>query len=173
METIYTLEDIRDFIKREFPFDWNYDVWDKKTGQHRKATLEDFDYSGIHSTTDLAFFKGKGEDAYSLEVHLSDFAFLTYRDEPNVMGSGSTTYLNRDLTKEWINLLLSTHGEKYAKRLLRYAKSNEQRIKEEAEQKVEKYRLKVQAEAKGPYTYYRDLEQKAKELLSHDDITEI
>jgi len=172
VKTIFTLEDIQDLLMRKYALDWQYDVWDRQTGEKRSAALEDFDYSGRYNTTELAFYDKYGIDR-NLEVYVSDFEFITYRDESNVMGSGSTTYVDKDFTKEWINLLLYAHGEKYAKRLLEYAENNQQRIKEEAGQKVEKYRLKVQAQAKGPYTYYRDLEQKAKSVLFFDNITEI
>ncbi len=172
METIYTLEDIKDLLMRKYALDWQYDVWDRQTGKKRSATLEDFDYSGRYSTTELAFYDKYANDC-NLTVSVSDFEFITYRDESNVMGSGSTTHVDKDFTKEWINQLLYTHGENYARRLLKYAENNKQRIKEEAEQKIEKYKLKVQAEVKGPYTYYRDLEQKAKSVLFLDNITEI
>ena len=63
--------------------------------------------------------------------------------------------------------------EEYAKSLLKHALSNKERIKEEAEEKIERYRYKVQQEAKGPYNYYKDLELKAKSVLSVLQISEI
>ena len=172
MKTIYTLENIHDLLRRKYALTWNYEVWDRTNGERRQATLEDFDYSGRYSTTDLAFYNKYG-DICSLTVGVSDFDFITYRDESNVMGSGSTTYVDKDLSSEWINMLLYTHSDKYATRLLKFAQKNKQRIKDEVEQMIEKFRLKAQAEAKGPYTYYRDLEQKAKSALSLEDATEI
>ena len=44
MKTSFTLEDIRNFLKCRFGWDWNYEVWDKKSGEKRKATIEDFEY---------------------------------------------------------------------------------------------------------------------------------
>lgn len=172
MEKVYTLEDIYDLLRRKYALTWHYEVWDRTNGERRQATIEDFDYSGRYSTTDLAFYNKYG-DICSLTVSVSDFEFITYRDESNVMGSGSTTYVDKDLSNEWINMLLYTHGDKYATRLLKFAQKNKQRIKDEVEQKIEKFRLKVQAEAKGPYTFYRELEQKAKSVLSVEEIAEI
>ena len=61
----------------------------------------------------------------------------------------------------------------YAKSLLAHALKNKQRIKQEAEEKIEKFRWKTQQEAKGPYMYYRDLELVAKSILSVGEIVEI
>lgn len=172
MKTAFTLKDIHDFLlERGYP-EWNYEVYDRKTGEKRKATLEDFDYSGRYSTTDLAFTDKHGNDC-NLEIYVTDFAFLTYRDEPNIMGSGSTTYDHKDFSNDWINFLLYTHEEEYAKKLLKYAEQNKQRIKKEAEDKIEKFRWKTQQEVKGPYMRYKDLESKAKMILTVGDIIEV
>ena len=78
METIYTLEDIKDLLMRKYALTWQFDVWDRKTGDKRSATLEDFDYSGRYSTTELAFYDKYGIDR-NLEVYVSDFEFITGR----------------------------------------------------------------------------------------------
>ena len=172
MGTIYTLEDIRDFLKQKYAIDWQCEVWDRRTGQKRSATLEDFDYSGRYSSTELAYCDKRGND-YNLEVYATDFEFITYKDESNIMGSGSTTSVDKNFTKDWIGYLFYTHEEEYAKVLLAHALKNKQRIKQEAEEKIEKFRWKTQQEAKGPYTYYRDLELKAKSILTVGEIVEI
>lgn len=172
MITIYTLEDVHDFLlQKGYPV-WSYQVYDWKTGKIRKATIEDFDYSGMHSSTDLVFYDKHGNDL-NLTVSVDTFGFITYRDEGNVMGSGSTTYVDKDFTNDWIGFLSQTYGKEYAKLLLQYAINNKQRIKQEAEEKIEKFRLKVHAKAKGSYNYYMDLEQRAKGVLSLNQIAKI
>ena len=89
------------------------------------------------------------------------------------MGSGSTSYVDKNFTKDWISFLVYVYEEEYAKSLLKHALSNKARIKEEAEEKIERYRYKVQQEAKGPYNFYKDLELKAKSVLSVLQISEI
>jgi len=172
MNSIYSLQDIRDFLKQKYALDWRYEVWDRKTSEKRNAIIEDFDYSGRYSTTQLCFYDKHGND-YTLEVYVSDFKFITYKDESNVMGSGSTTYVDKDFTKDWIGFLFYTHEEEYAKALLRYALNNKKRVKKEAEDKIEKSRWKIQQEAKGPYMYYRDLKLKANSILTVGEIVEI
>lgn len=56
MKTAFTLKDIHDFLlERGYP-EWNYEVYDRRTGEKRKATIEDFT-DEIYSTVELAFYK--------------------------------------------------------------------------------------------------------------------
>lgn len=173
MKTIFTLQNIHDFLLQKGYPEWNYEVYDRYLGHIKKAKIEDFiDRVGFIEHTNMAFIDKHGCEC-NLEVKISNFEFKTYRDESNIMGSGSTTYVDKNYTNDWINFLFRTHEEEYAKSLLKHALNEKQRIKNEAEEKIETYRLKIQAQAKGPYTYYKDLEQKAKSVLTVGDITEI
>lgn len=104
---------------------------------------------------------------------VANFAFYTYDGEANQMGSGSTMYIDRDYSTRWINFLLCRYQEAYAKMLFKYAEKNKKRIKQEAEAKIEKLTAKVKEEAKGPYTYYKDLATTAKRGLTAGEISEI
>ncbi len=173
MNTIYTLEDIRNFLMQKGYPEWNYEVYDRYLGNKRKAKIEDFfDEFGFFKHTNMAFTNKRGDEC-CLEVFITDFKFVTYKDDSNVMSSGSTTYIDKEYTKDWIGFMLYAHREDYANALLKYAEKNKKRIKEEAEEKIEKFRLKTQAETKGPYTYYKDLEETAKSVLSIVKNTEI
>ena len=173
MKTIYTLEDIHNFLLQKGYPEWNYVVYDRHLGYKRKAKIEDFfDKFGFFEHAYMSIVNKHGHEC-CLEVKISDFDFKTYKDESNVMGSGSTTYIDKDFTKDWIGFLFYTHEEEYAKSLLRHALNNKHRIKDEAEEKIEKFRWKTQQEAKGPYMYYRDLELKAKSILTVGEILEI
>ncbi len=167
MKTAFTLKDIHDFLlERGYP-EWNYEVYDKKTGEIRQATIEDFDYKYIYGTTELAFTDKHGND-YNLEVYVADFAFLTYRDESNVMGSGSTTYIDKDFTNSWIDFLLNVHGEEYASKLLDYSQRKRKKIEDELYQKVEAYKNKVYGERKDLEQYHQ-LSMKAYNFLTNSD----
>ena len=172
MNTSFTLEDICDFLKRKFALNWNYEVWDKKSGEKRQVTIEDFDYSGMYSTTDLAIFD-KSENSYALDVYLSDFKFITYKDEPNVMGSGSTTYVNKDLSYSWIDYLLHTHGEEYAKRLFKNSARKKKKIKEQMVEKINNYTQQVKNEYSVELEYCKALEEKALTYLTDSDIVNL
>ena len=86
MKTIFTLENIRDFLKKKYGIDWGCEVWDRKTGKTRRATIEDFDYTGRYDTTELAFSDKNGIDYY-LEAYVSDYKFITYKDLSDVRNS--------------------------------------------------------------------------------------
>lgn len=172
MKTTYTFDDIRDFLKRKFALNWNYDLWDKKTGESRQATLEDFNYSGMYSTTDLAIHDRCGND-YILTVYVSNFEFITYRDEPNIMGSGSTTYVNKDLSYQWIDYLLHKHGEEYAKILFKNSARNKKRIQNEMVEKINNYTQQVRNENRVELDHYEELKKKALTYLTDSDIVDL
>ena len=167
MKTSCTLKDVHDFLlERGYP-EWNYEVYDKKTGERRRASILDFNYSGVYSTTELAFTDRHGND-YNLEVFVSNFKFITYRDEPNVMGSGSTTYVHRDFSNLWIDYMLKVHGKEYASKLLSYAQKQRKDIEDELYQKVEAYKKKIYGERKDLEEYH-ELSLKAYNFLTNSD----
>lgn len=170
MKTAFTLEDIRNFLKCRFGWNWNYEVWDKKSGEKRKATIEDFDYTGRYSTTELAFVDKYGNDC-DLTVYVSDFQFITYRDEPNVMGSGSTTYVYKDFTNLWIDYMLKVHGKEYASKLLSYSQKQRKNIEDELYEKVEVYKKKIYGERKDLEQYHQ-LSLKAYNFLTNSDVVD-
>ena len=117
MKTIYTLEDIHDFLLQKGYPEWNYEVYDRHLGYKRKAKIEDFfDKFGFFEHAYMSIVNKHGHEC-CLEVKISDFDFKTYKNESNVMGSGSTTYIDKDFTKDWIGFLFYTHEEEYAKSL--------------------------------------------------------
>ena len=144
---VFTLKDISDFLLQRGCPEWKYEVYDRKTGEKRKATIEDFDYTGRYSTTELAFVDKHGND-HVLTVYVSDFQFITYRDEPNVMGSGSTTYVHKDFTNAWIDYMLKVYGKEYASKLLNYSQKQRKYIEDELYKKVEAYKNKVYGQRK-------------------------
>ena len=172
MNSIYTLRDIHNLLAKKYPKypRWTYDIYERTTGQRRSATIEDFTRN-MFDTTALVF-DYKGEE-YSLDVAVSNFSFVVYEDEPNIMGSGSTTREKDDFSSDWIELLLDENEEKYAKMLLRYSERHKKKIQSEAEQKIANFTAKVEAEAKRASSRYEDLSQKAKWFLPITDIVEV
>lgn len=167
MKTVFTLLDIYDFLLETGLPEWNYEVYDKVTGEKRKATIEDFDYTGRYSTTELAFTDKHGNDC-DLTVYVSDFQFITYRDEPNQMGSGSTTYVHKDFTNSWIDYMLQVHGKEYASKLLSYSQRNRKEIEDELYEKVRAYEDKVYGEREDLEQYHK-LSMKAYNFLTNSD----
>ena len=170
MKTAFELKDVHDFLLEIGCPEWNYEVYDKVTGEKRKATIEDFDYTGRYSTTELAFVDKHGNDC-DLTVYVSDFQFITYRDEPNVMGSGSTTYLHKDFTNAWIDYMLKVHGKEYASKLLSYSQKQRKNIEDELYEKVEVYKKKIYGERKDLEQYHQ-LSLKAYNFLTNSDVVD-
>lgn len=170
MKTVFTLEDIHNFLKLRGYADWNYEVYDRKTGEKRKAILEDFDYSGMYGSTDLALVDKHGCD-YSLESYISNFNFVTYK--LNVMGSASTTYIDRDFSNFWIDFMLKEHGQEYAKRLFKNSARNKKRIKNEMVEEIRNYTQKVKNENQADLEHYESLKAKALTYLTDSDIVDL
>ena len=169
MKVLFTLEDIHEFLRLRYGLDWQYEVYDKILGNKRQATIEDFDYSGRYDTTELAFVNKHGVDC-NFEVSVVDFAFFTFIDEPNVMGSGSTTSVDKDLSKFWIEYMLEAYGEVYANRLFKNCVKNKKRIEDEVAKKIDDYSKKVKQENRKEIKYYEALAEKAMEHMLDSDI---
>lgn len=167
MKTAFELKDVHDFLLEIGCPEWNYEVYDKGTGKKRKATIEDFYYTGRYSTTELAFVDKYGNDC-DLRVYVSDFQFITYRDEPDVMGSGSTTYVYKDFTNLWIDYMLKVQGKEYASKLLSYSQKQRKDIEDELYTKVRAYEDKVYGE-RPELEQYHKLSLKAYNFLTDSD----
>ena len=117
---IFTLNDIRKFLFEENYPEWTMQVVDKKTDEERIATMEDFNYSGINSSTTLVFTTKFG-GTFTKKMQISDFKFLTYDEQSNIMGSGSSIFIDSDYSKRWIDFLLFEHKNEYAKTVFNWS----------------------------------------------------
>ena len=171
MKAIYTLKNIHDLLLEKYPnVEWNYEIYERATGKRRNAIIEDFS-ENMYDTLTLAFIHKNNE--YSLDVAVSNFSFVVYEDEPNIMGSGSITRIKDVFTNDWTNLLLDEYEEKYAKILLRYSEKRKKQIKDNAEQKIANYAAEIKQKAYREASPYEDMSQKAKEILPITDIVNI
>lgn len=167
MELVFTLQDIHDFLleRKKFP-EWNYDVYDRRTGKKRTATIEDFLKDEI---VELMFKNVYGENC-SLEVKVSNFYFGTY-DDWNLAICRYCKWEN--FSSLWIEYMLQTHGEDYAKRLLKNSARNKKRIQNEVVEKINEYAQQVKNENCGEIEYYDELARKAMTYLTDSDIVDI
>ena len=111
---IYNLRDIHDFLLQKGYPEWNYEIYDKHSRNKKLAKTEDFtDKFGFFENVLLTFVNKHNFTIY-LEVYITDFKFITFKSESNIMGSGLTTYTDNDFTHDWIDFLLSAHKEEYA-----------------------------------------------------------
>lgn len=167
MKAIYTLKDIQTFLSQKYPkLNWNYEIYDSKSGEKIQASIENFN-ENLCRTVALAFTYKNNE--FSLDVSVSNFSFLVYEEEPNIMDSGSTLRLKHNFTDDWISLLLAELGHDYAKELISYCKKRQEQINDNAMQEITEYAQKIKAKAEIPSLPYEKLIQKANNVLSSLD----
>ena len=170
MKAIYTLKDIQTFLSQKYPkLNWNYEIYDSKSGEKIQASIENFN-ENLCRTVALAFTYKNNE--FSLDVSVSNFSFLVYEEEPNIMDSGSTLRLKHNFTDDWISLLLAELGHDYAKELISYCKKRQEQINDNAMQEITEYAQKIKAKAEIPSLPYEKLIQKANNVLSSLDNAE-
>lgn len=167
MASIYTLKDIHALLTQKYQkLKWNYEIYESSTGEKRQAEIKDFT-ENMRDTLALACtYK---DDEYSLDVSVSDFAFLVYEDEPNIMGSGSIQRLRDNFTQDWTNLLLAEYGCDYANSLINYCEKRKKQINANAMQEITKQVQKIKARAELEALPYEKLIQKAKNVLPGSD----
>ena len=169
MKTFYTLKNIHDLLAQKYPkiIQWNYDIYDPITGKTKKATIEDFK-NNPYDTIPLIFVYDN-DIQFSLDVRVSNFNFVVFDQEPNIMGSGSTTVLKDDFTRDWIQLLLNEHKSDYAEALTTYTQQNIKRIEDYANNKITEFANKVNADAKRYSSEYEELERLAQPFLTESE----
>ena len=170
MKTNYTLKDIQTLLLQKYPkLKWNYEIYESRTGNKIQASIENFTENMQDTLTLACTYK---DNEYPLDVSVSDFAFLVYEDEPNIMGSGSTTRLRDDFTNDWTSLLLAEHGEDYAKKLINYCERRKKQINDNAMQEITKHVQKIKARTELELLPYEKLIQKAINVLPTSDFLE-
>lgn len=171
MQTYYTLKDIQTLLLQKYPkLKWNYEIYDSRTGEKISASIKNFT-ENMQDTLTLACTYNVNND-YPLIISVSDFAFLVYEDETNILGSGSTRRLKYNLTNNWISLLLSEHGYGYAKKLICYCEKRKEQINHNATEEITKHIQKIKAKAKLETLPYEKLIQKASTVLQSSEFVE-
>ena len=112
------------------------------------------------------------DNEYPLDVLVSDFSFLVFEDEPNIMDSGSTTKLRNNFTNDWTSLLLEEYGCDYAKNLVNFCEKRKEKINNNAMQEITTYVEKIKARAELESLPYEKLIQKAKNVFQSSDFME-
>ena len=170
MKTIYTLKDIQTFLSQKYPkLNWNYEIYNSKSGEKIQASIENFN-ENLCPTVALACTYKNNE--FSLDVSVSNFSFLVYEDEPNIMDSGSTLRLKHNFTDDWTSLLFAELGHDYAKELISYCEKRKEQINDNAMQEITEYAQKIKAKAEIQSLPYEKLIQKANNALSYLDNAE-
>lgn len=170
METVYTLKDIQTLLLQKYPkLNWNYEIYDRKSGEKVQASIETFNQNMQDALRLVCTYK---DNEYPLDVSVSNFSFLVYEEEPNIMDSGSTMRLKNNFTNDWTSLLLAEHGNDYANKLIGYCEKCKKQINYNAMQEITQYTQKIKAKAELESLPFEKLIQKAKSVLPTSDFTE-
>ena len=172
MEDIFKLEDIHNFLLRCGYPEWDYEVFDRQTGEIRRATIEDFT-NNLYNSTELAFYVKKYGDYCGLEVAISSFKFVTYNDTPNIMGSGSTRYEDKNFTEAWAEYLLNKYGADYAKILYNYSQIHKIKIKAQENREILTQVEEIKKKYKLKASPYENLSGLAEQYLDVSEIIKI
>lgn len=117
-------------------------------------------------------FNGHGLEM-GLDTDVSDFRFRVYRDEPEIMGSGSTMVLWKDLSDKWIDLLLKNHGKNYAEKVLAYHDKQMSALTKFVENEVEKFRKKTMKKVAPEYERLAIMCLKADSIIRAEELKHI
>ena len=170
MKTYYTLKDIQTLLLQKYPnLKWNYEIYESRTGEKIQASIENFTENLKDTLTLSCTYK---DNEYPLDVSVSDFSFLVFEDEPNIMDSGSSTKLRKKFTNDWTSLLLEEYGCDYAKNLVNFCEKRKERINNNAMQEITTYVEKIKARAELESLPYEKLIQKAKNVFQSSDFME-
>ena len=169
MKPYYTIKDIQTLLSQKFPkLKWNNEIYESRTGEKIYVSIEDFTK---HMQGTLALACSYRDNEFPLYVSVSDFAFLVFEDESNIMDSGSTMRLKNNFTNDWTSLLLKKYGYDYAKELINYCEKRKKQINDNAMQEITKLAQKVKARAEQESLPYEQLIQKAKNVLPTSNFT--
>ena len=166
---IFTLNDIRKFLLEENYPEWTMKVIDRQTDEERMATIEDFNYFGLNSSTTLVFPMKFG-GTFTKKMQISDFKFLTYDEQSNIMGSGSSVYIDYDYSKRWIDFLLFQHGNEYAKSVFNWSTDKISLIQKITADKIKQFTEQETKKSRKSIDKYNTIAEKAMKYLSDEDM---
>lgn len=168
---IFNANDIKEFLLEQGYLEWNGEVVDRSTGNTRKATKNDFDYSGINSSTSLAFtYRGNLEIK---DLTITNFHFITYSYDSDVLGSGETQRVDKNLSQKWQKFLLKKYNEEYAKMLFDWCIENMAQIQEETNKRISEFSKEEKAKANKKINKYNEIALMAMANLSSKDLNEL
>ena len=103
MEDIkFTINDIKSMLENNLPNQyWTGKIYDPKISNAKELKIEDFKTKSMHA---FIFFN-RFNEFFEQDINISNTTFVLYKDTPDPHGSGSNQYKDKDLSKEWCNLL--------------------------------------------------------------------
>ena len=103
-----TIEDVEEFFK-DIGLTWKHNYYNPKLRRFIDAKTFDEIVSDYPYLTTFELYRG--EDIGYIDFFVSPTKFIRYREETNVMGSGSSLYADKDYSKQWIKLIERNHKQ--------------------------------------------------------------
>lgn len=98
-----TIKDVVDFFYT-IGFTWEHSYYSHKSRRFVDAKTFDDIVSNYPYTTTLELYSG--ENMGYVDFFITPTQFKRYREETNVMGSGSNIYVDRDYSKQWVKFIV-------------------------------------------------------------------
>ena len=98
-----TIKDVEEFFYT-IGFTWKHSYYNSKLRRFVDAKTFDDIVSDYPYLTTFELYRG--ENMCYIDFFVSLTKFVRYRDETNVMGSGSSFYADKDYSKQWIKFIV-------------------------------------------------------------------
>lgn len=98
-----TIKDVVEFFYT-IGFTWEHRYYNNKLRRFVDAKTFDDIVSSYPYTTTLELYSG--ENMGYVDFFITPTKFTRYREETNVMGSGSNIYVDRDYSKQWLKFIV-------------------------------------------------------------------
>ena len=107
-----SINDVEEFL-RSIGFVWKHRYYNPKLKEFIDAEKFEDIVSRYSYTTMLEVYGGK----YMAHINffITPTKFMRYREETNVMGSGSNIYVDRDYSQRWTNFINEKRHKEYNK----------------------------------------------------------
>ena len=95
-----TIKDVADFFNT-IGFRWDGTYYNRKLEEFVEAKTFNDIVSHYPKLTKLKLCLAKFKNEYYIDFYISPTKFIRYRDETNIMGSGSSVYIDKDYSARW------------------------------------------------------------------------
>ncbi|MGN0960749.1 MAG: hypothetical protein ACI4PF_00950 [Christensenellales bacterium] len=92
------IEYVEEFLSR-LGYEWKREYFNSKTLDYVVAEKWEDIRSNFFRLTSLRLYKGK--DYGYIDFLINEKHFIQYREEPEIQGSGSQIYMDKDYSNEW------------------------------------------------------------------------
>jgi len=99
-----TINDVEEFIN-SIGFRWKHSYYNHKLRRFVDAKTFDDVVSDFPYLTTFKIYVGKNMDEYYVDFFITPTQFMRYKDETNIMGSGSNLYVDKDYSKQWLKFI--------------------------------------------------------------------